>query len=266
MRNKANNNIINKTIDSYLKNKPLFYSLIRPQESSLFYKHKSFVKPPVLDFGCDDGFFTSIVFGKKTIDVGLDLKTSQINKAEEEEVYKKTVVYNGLKIPFPNNYFKTVISNSVLEHLPFLQKNLKEIARVLKRKGFFLTTVMTDQWNKNLFGTKILGQNYQRFMKKKQKHYNLLSIKKWEEAFSKAGFKTIKKIGYLSKKNSQALDIFHYLSLPSLISYAIFNKWVLFPKIHSFFKTEKLIERIISLNTSLSTSSAVFFVLEKKMK
>lgn len=172
-------------INQYLKNRPLFLSLIRPQEADLFYNHKNYLKHPVLDFGCGDGFFVKAVFGKKVIDVGLDVKTSRIKEAERNRIYKKTVVCDGKRIPFSDNYFKTAISNSVLEHLPHLEASLKEIRRVLTPKGYLITTVMADRWEDCLFGAKILDDSYKKYMRKIQAHYNLLSKGGWQKNLKK---------------------------------------------------------------------------------
>jgi len=213
-------------IKKYLGNRPLLFSLIRSVEAVLFLKYKKYIKGKTLDFGCGDGFFAETVFGKRKIYIGLDLNDSQAIEAEKNQVYKKTVFYDGKKIPFSNNYFDSIISNCVLEHIPNLKNSLKEINRVLKPNGYFLTTVMTDNWEKNLFVRKIFGQFYVDFMRKKQDHYHLLSKNQWIKTFQSIGFKVIKIYPYLNQYQSQLLDIFHYFSLPSLFSYHFFRKWV----------------------------------------
>ena len=123
----------------------MFHSFIRPQEAMLFQKYLRYIKPPVLDFGCGDGFFAETVFGKGKIDVGLDLLNSRANEAESKKIYKKISYYDGSTIPYPTHYFQTVISNCVLEHIIEINKSLNEIHRVLKPNGYFLTTVMTER-------------------------------------------------------------------------------------------------------------------------
>ncbi|PIP64670.1 hypothetical protein COW96_01310, partial [Candidatus Roizmanbacteria bacterium CG22_combo_CG10-13_8_21_14_all_33_16] len=84
---------------------------------------------------------------------------------------------------------------------------------------------MTDQWEKSLFGSKILGKVYVNWLRKKQEHFNLFSEKKWKSRFEKSGFTISKVEGYVSPKNALYLDLLHYFSLPSLISYKLFRKW-----------------------------------------
>ena len=130
-----------KYIIDFLENKPIFFSFLRPKEVFLYQKYKPF-NAPILDIGCGDGFFAKIAFGR--IDIGLDVKNSEINEAKEKKVYKKIVIYDGKKIPFPDNYFSTIICNSSFEHIPNIDEVLKESARVLKKNGNMYFTVPTN--------------------------------------------------------------------------------------------------------------------------
>ena len=177
-------------IKKYLENRPMFMAIIRSQEAMLFQKYNKLIKAKVLDFGCGEGFFAELVFGKGKINVGLDLSNNKrTNEAIEGNIYKKISLYDGNKIPYPNNYFHTVISNCVLEHIPNINFSLKEIYRVLKPGGCFLTSVMTNRWENNLFGSKIFGKTYLNYMRKTQDHHNLFSKEKWQIYFEKTGFK-----------------------------------------------------------------------------
>ena len=251
-------------IKKYLENRPMFMAIIRSQEAMLFQKYQKYVKNKTLDFGCGDGFFAGLVFGKGKINVGLDLQNNKrIQEAIEEKIYKKISFYDGDTIPYPNNYFNTVVSNCVLEHIPNINFSLKEIFRVLKPGGFFLTSVMSDQWESNLVGSKIFGKTYLSYMRKTQVHYNLFSKKDWQTYFKKAGFKIQSIDGYLYKKSSFYLNLFHYLSIGSLISYKLFNKWVLFsiPFLNKI-KTQLIKKTIVDENNP-NKASALFFVLKK---
>lgn len=242
----------------------MFMAIIRSQEAMLFQKYNKLVKGKILDFGCGEGFFTELVFGKGKINVGLDLfNNKRVEEAKKENVYKKISLYDGDTIPYPDNYFNTIVSNCVLEHIPDVKSSLKEIQRVLKPCGFFITSVMADQWEDNLFGTKLFGNGYKKYMRKTQFHHNLFSVEKWQSYFKKTGFKIQSVEGYLNKKSSFYLDIFHYLSIGSLISYKFFNKWILFniPLLNKL-KMQLIKEIIINKNDS-DKASALFYVLKK---
>jgi SAM-dependent methyltransferase len=150
-----------------------------------------------------------------------------------------------------------------LEHLDNLTFSLKEIHRVLKKDGYFLTSVMTDRWEDYLFGKKIFGNAYLNFMRKKQIHQNLLSINQWKKVFQSVGFKIIKIQGYLNKEQSQWIDILHYFSLPSLLSYVFFKKWVLLPHWYKIIKFDQPIENLVDKKPIINQSAACFFVLKK---
>jgi SAM-dependent methyltransferase len=236
-----NNQKLQKFIQPYLKHKPLFFSLIRPQEAYLFNKYTEYLQSPILDFGCGDGFFVDVTFGKRKIEIGLDLK------AIKNKVYQKVKLYDGKRIPFPNNYFSTVISNCVLEHIPNLDLILSEIYRVLKPNGYFVTTVLTNHWENNLIGKKIIGSFYSHWLRRKQKHHQLLTLSQWRNKFKKNHLKMVEEIGYVSPKNSQYLEIYHYLSLFGWLGKKLFRHGL----------------DVVELPTDIATSSALFFVAKK---
>ena len=264
-------NTLDYYLNTYLRSRPLFLSLIRSKEAYLFQGYLP-LKHPVLDVGCGDGFFAKITFGDRglsrikngfsQIDVGLDVSGSRVEEARKLGIYKKIVVYNGGKMPFPNNSFATVVSNCVLEHIPNLSFTLKEIQRVLKPGGLFLTTVMAAPWEEYLFGNLLLGDWYKKWMRRKQGHYHLCAHKEWKKLFTKAGFSTISCEGYLSKTSSRLIDIAHYLSIPLLISYKLMGKWVPIPAYTSLYPTTMLL-RLLTTPTTPSTSAAMFFALQK---
>lgn len=252
----------NKILKEYLRNRPLFLSVLRAKEVSLYQKYLP-ITHPVLDFGCGDGFFAKVAFREK-VDIGLDVEESRINEAKMQGVYRKIVIYDGKKIPFKNNYFATVVSNSVLEHVECLSDAVYEINRVLKPGGKFLTTVMTKKWEDYLLGAKIFGRIYKDYMRKKQVHVNLLTQKEWDEKFKEAGFAIRKIVGHLDKDTCQLLDLLHYISVPSLISYKLTGKWIILPFLADVIYPRKLFIKLSRGNVSPDVSGALFYELEKK--
>lgn len=247
----------------FLENRPAFFCLIRPIEADLIFQNKKIMKNKILDFGCGDGFFASLIFDKNEIDVGLDVSESRIDEANNKEVYKKLLKYDGKVIPFPNNHFSSVLSNSVLEHVPSLDQNIKEIYRVLKPGSYFITTVMTQNWNSNILGNKIFGKSYQNWLEKQQVHLNLLAVEKWRSKFVKAGFKIEDEVGYLNPRSSKIMELWHYLSLPSFFCYKIFGKWVNNKNWYKLFNLDKYFETINKDSFTQEKPASVFFILKK---
>lgn len=243
-------------LNKYLKERPLFLSLIRAKEATLWQKCLPF-ESPVVDIGIGDGFFAKTVFGQ--IDIGLDLPESRIDEARKANVYKRLLEFDGKKIPLKNDFAGTVVSNCVLEHVEELPELLKDIRRILKPGGFFITTVMAKPWEDNLAGAMLMGNTYKNWMRSKQVHVNLLTYKEWKESFTKAGFSVKESIGYITPEACKWLDVCHYLSLPSLVSCKLTGKWTTIP---NFFPTEELV-KIFEKNCEADKSGAIFWVLTK---
>lgn len=251
----------------YLTARPLFLSLIRAKEAFLYQKYLPLTHP-ILDVGCGDGYFAKITFANPenrsvTIDVGLDLEGSRINEARAQGIYKKVVTYDGKHIPFPADHFRTVVSNCVLEHVEHLPTVLSEVHRVLRPGGRFLTTVMAKPWEDQLVGTKLLGRWYQSWMRKKQVHRHLLTQEQWSAASIDAGFTIQEMIGYLSPAACRLLDVCHYLSLPSLLTYMLVKQWVVLPSLTRLYPVSYIL-RIIAPDVLPERSGALLFALDKK--
>jgi SAM-dependent methyltransferase len=247
-------------LNKYLQKRPLFLSLIRAREAILYKPIMKRTK--VLDFGCGDGFFAEVVFGKQAIEIGLDVGDSRITTAAREAVYKETRIYDGKKIPFGDDTFDLVVSNCVFEHLPDLEANLSEIWRILKKKGVLEITVMARPWEDYLVGAMLLGHSYKDWMRRKQIHINLLPAKEWRKKFRDAGFEVIEEVGYLSKSACKLLDIAHYASLPSLISYKLSGRWVWW---QIPYPTD-LLCRIMKGEVQAEESGAIYYRLSKKLR
>lgn len=255
---------------AYVAERPFFMGIIRSIEAALFEPYLPY-KQPVLDLGCGDGFFARVAFkkpmelsSKKTyvIDVGLDIAESRIKEAEKEQVYKDIVTYDGHRIPFEDATFHTVISNCVLEHIPNLDEVIGEVYRILKPKGIFITSVMANRWEDYLFGKYLFGDWYVRSMRKRQVHFNLLSHTMWRQHFRQSGF-TIKSVeGYIGSDVAKILDIAHYLSLPSLLSYRLTKTWNTLPQF-SFLLPKQYLFPKLKKPVKVEDASALFFVLQK---
>ncbi len=121
---------------------PLNYAFIFGEIKYLLPGRDSDYK--VLDYGCGKGLL--VEEGRKNnMDIygvelfshgsGLDIKDSL---DEKKLLGKRVYEMSDNQIPFPDNTFDMVVSNTVFEHIPDMSVALREINRVLKKEGKFL--------------------------------------------------------------------------------------------------------------------------------
>jgi SAM-dependent methyltransferase len=253
-------NKLQTIITLYLKNRPAFYAYLRPQEAMLFYERIKQMKGPILDFGCGDGFFASTIFKKNLIDVGLDVASSRMAQAPATKMYREITEYDGITIPYKTGTFGTIISNCVFEHIPHIKKSVQEMHRVHKKNGLLMTTVMCSSWSANLAGGKLFGKRYIDWFNSFQHHDSLLSKREWAALFKKSGYEIVEAIDYLYEKAAQKTELYHFLSIFSLLTYSLFKKWNVFSWASS--RRIQSIEKLFKEDKE--KPSACFFVLRKK--
>lgn len=260
--------MVDTFLKTYFKNRPLFLGLIRAKELELFHR---FLPPPVtlsrlkiLDFGSGDGFFTRTLFETTQILLtGIDLDNRAASKAMREGIYSQFSLCEGPLLPFKNNTFDLIISNSVLEHVANLPQTMKELSRTVKRGGTILCSVMTDRWEAHLLGRLCLGQSYAEWLRRRQKHNHLLNFDEWHNHFENAGLAVREVIGYMDKKASRWLELLHYLSAHSLISHKLCGRWVIFPRLFDVFPVHTLFSPLVEEDIPAPEASALFFKLVK---
>ena len=148
------------------------------------------VKAPVLDIGCADGRIGEVVFfNQPKINVGVDLNVGYINQAQTSPKYSRVLLGDARKLPFPNNKFNTVISNSTFEHIANSDiPAINEVHRVLKPQGKFYLTVPSVRFG-DLFDA---GYN------RRADHYRYRSLQDWQKVLNKNGFGLVSHHYYFS--------------------------------------------------------------------
>ncbi len=91
----------------------------------------------VLDFGCGFGRNVPYLLESALIVYGIDINKWALKQAEIYEPRGIYQHYNGLSIPFKDNFFEAIFSWTVLQHIPNeeIEIIIKEIDRVLTNKG-----------------------------------------------------------------------------------------------------------------------------------
>lgn len=105
-------------------------------------QYAGFLSGKLLDFGCGDKPYKKLIKVEEYI--GLDIEESGHDHKNE----KIDVFYDGKTIPFQDDYFDSVFSSEVFEHVFELENVLQEINRVCKMNGHFLLTV-PFVWNEH---------------------------------------------------------------------------------------------------------------------
>lgn len=97
--------------------------------------NKKYLSGRLLDFGCGSKPYRGLFDVQEYI--GLDIeKGGRDHKDEQIDVF-----YDGKTIPFDDNYFDSVLSSEVFEHIFNLPEIINELYRVLKPGGYLLVTL-----------------------------------------------------------------------------------------------------------------------------
>jgi len=121
----------------------------------------------VLDLGCGEGN-SEAKFKAYPHNInwyGLDIEESpEVNS--RTKTGEKFYTFNGINIPFADNYFDVIYSNQVFEHVRHPETLLQEINRVLKPGAYFIGSVSYLEpyhsfsfWNYTPYGFKEISNH-----------------------------------------------------------------------------------------------------------
>ena len=252
----------------HLKDLPYFRALLRSVEAR-FYEDLQLVEP-VLDLGCGDGHFASSALAGRASMVGVDPWWSPLTKAIQRQVYRHAIQSIGAALPFPSETFNTVISNSVLEHVPNLDPVLLETARVMKHGGIFIFCSPSEYFlpflsvSASLRRVKLqrLGQSYEDFFNRISRHHHCDDPATWTKRLEQAGFKVERWWYYFSQSALRALEWGHYFGAPSAVIHALTRRWILASTHWNLALTEKYTRRYYE-EPLPERGAYVFFVARK---
>jgi len=251
-----------------IKEMPYFRGILRAVEARAYQDIN--LQEPILDLGCGDGHFASIAFDRP-IDVGIDPWSGPIQLAAKQGSYTQVINGLGNQLPFPDEYFSSVISNSVLEHIEDLDVVIKEVARVTKPNGIFIFCVPNHYFLENLsisswfdrIHLNSLGNLYRKFFNWISRHHHCDSPEVWENRLSEAGFSIDRWWHYFSPKALHVLEWGHYFGLPSLMSHFLFRRWIIVPQKWNLIFTEAITRKIYDEEPNQEKGSYSFYVTHK---
>lgn len=254
----------------YLSVGPAALAIERTFECEILSKQE-FLRP-ILDLGCGDGIFASVLFDE-TVDVGVDPNCVELERAKKNKSYTKLINCYGDNIPLTTGSIKTIFSNSVLEHIENIDAVLCELHRLLAEDGKLYITVPTEKFDQyslgyqlcSLLGLTSAAQKYKAFYNKFWSHYHYYPVEEWMKLFRRNGFEVVLFKEYASKKVCMLNDALVPVAVDNYFVRKFFKRWFLFPALRKI--TSIVYFRVINLFIrefeSSSPGGLVFFSLVK---
>ena len=260
----------------HLKGLPAFRGLLRAVEARLYQDFLP-LDEPALDVGCGDGHFASVAF-PRPLATGIDPAAAVLREARGRGAHRLVVQAMGDVLPYADGTFATVVSNSVLEHIPDVNSVLAEISRVLhdpepatgRPGGRFLFCVPGDNFGELLFFPQLfrwlrfdgLARAYVRYFNRISRHHHCDGLAVWQGRLERVGLRLVDSFTYFSARAHHALDLGHYLGVPSLIAKKLFDRWILVPQRWNLALTERWLRPLYE-EPEPEAGAYLFFVAEK---
>jgi len=184
--------------DPYLRTGASKHSMWRTVEWRLLREVVPGLGEPVLDLGCGDGTFGSLL--RDRIDLGVDGDADAVARCDRELYAEARTADMRERIPAPDGSLAAAFSNSTLEHVTPLAPALRATARAMRPGGLVVITVPTAGFTRAVASR--FGAAYAARLNALLGHHNLWTWDRWREELQAAGF-TVEEIrGYQSDRAS----------------------------------------------------------------
>lgn len=219
---------------------PYFRGFLRSIEGRYFRELR--IQGQVLDLGCGDGHFTSKTLPDLKVQ-GIDPAFFSLRAAKRLDYFSGLVCSKGDNLPFKESSFDTIISNSVLEHIPDVDSVIHEAVRILRPGGRFIISVPNSNFTKNLsmaifferLGMDRIANSYRRLFNAISRHHHPDSEETWLGRLRDQGLIIKDKWNYFPPEYLKILEWGHFFGLPSWINSKIFGRWIINPSKANFF-------------------------------
>lgn len=212
-----------KSIEDYIRWSPI--SLVIRESCRIFIfkkiiaKYKVNSNADILDVGCGDGRWWSIINDPKSFNVyGIDINESEIKKAKAVIHAQYGDISNSNSKHIFNLNFDLVIGNCSMEHIPDIDSALANISAICKTKGLLVLIVPTPYWAHNGKIIRALDKLSPRFsmcfsgaVNGFFQHWHLYNYKIWKNILKEHEFEVLEVNGI----GTARLEFLFRLFLPS---------------------------------------------------
>lgn len=182
-----------------------------------FFREHFAAKGRVLDLGCGTGEVYRLLasaWREVTSTSGIDVDQTQLDIARSTGLYADLRVADAHALPFGDGSFDTVVSNSVIEHIPEPLGVFREIARVLARGGEFAATVPSAEFHDCLVGPRFPANlylptdrdAYLRSIDARLVHQTYFGRTVWEPLLQDMGFADVRFLPFLTERQTQVWE------------------------------------------------------------
>jgi len=141
-------------VKSFYKKKKTLIDLSKSVFCRIFYPQPTSECGKILDIGCGNGGYLSILKDGGWEVYGLDFSKKAVDFAQNERGLINIKQARTEILDYPNNFFDLITMNHLIEHLPNPKKTLIEAKRVLKTGGIIsITTPNFSSLNEKIFKT-----------------------------------------------------------------------------------------------------------------
>lgn len=166
---------------------------------------------PIAEVGCGDGLVSSFVLDR--IEYGFDPDVKALHRARPRGLYQHLQAVTVEQANVRAGSIATVVSNSVLEHVPRLGDALLAIRRLLRPGGRLIFTVPTEAMHRWLM---LPVRRYTDWRNQSYAHWNLWPLAQWRNELAAAGFEIERACPYLRPGLVFAWDTLDMLQHPAL--------------------------------------------------
>ncbi len=228
----------------------------------------------VLDLGCGRGGLVEQLDHPLDHVYGLDPDLLSLREHRLAQAAPPLARINGAGdyLPFAPATFDVAFASWVLEHMARPALDFGGLARVLKPGGRLIITFPSDNFTASLggafclerIGLKRVAQGYRRGFNAIARHAHTDPPDRWRQRLEEANLVVEHWQPYFSVRALHALELGHYLGLPSFICHILTRRWVLAPWRSSLYFTEKWLRPLFEERlTDGQEGTMLLFVAQK---